>query len=273
MAKESIGRTLGVAVAVCVVCSVLVSTLAVVLKPIIERNKIVDKYRNILIAAGVEGAEDLDAEGVDDEFKKSIDPIIIDLAKGQPAKDPPATLDERKAAKDPVLGEPIKPPSKKSDPGVKRRSKLQTVYWTSGEEARLILPVHGKGLWSTMYGFVALDASDKASDEDYLNKIVSFAFYEHGETPGLGGEVDNKTWKASWQNRLVYGETYGKPEIDVVKGVAPKADVEPHQINGLSGATLTANGVERLVLFWLGEEGYGKYLKNLKQQRTGGENE
>jgi len=108
-----------------------------------------------------------------------------------------------------------------------------------------------------MYGFIALDAAD-------LNTILSFSFYEHGETPGLGGEVDAEDWKASWIDKKAFDAPLvdgGNVAIDVVKGKADK-DAE-HQMDGLSGATLTANGVEKLVKFWLGDEGYGPLLHRL----------
>jgi Na+-transporting NADH:ubiquinone oxidoreductase subunit C len=105
---------------------------------------------------------------------------------------------------------------------------------------------------------VALDASD-------LNTIKAFAFYEHGETPGLGGEVDNANWKRVWVGKQAFGDEFGKPEIDVVKGTADRDS--PHEIDGLSGATLTANGVENLVRFWLGQDGYAKFLEKERMKR------
>ena len=55
----------------------------------------------------------------------------------------------------------------------------------------VVLPVHGLGLWSILYGFVALDAD--------LETIRGLTYYEHKETPGLGGEVDNPRWKSLWK--------------------------------------------------------------------------
>jgi len=149
-------------------------------------------------------------------------------------------------------------PKKKDIGGIRRKSRYQSIYFTKGDrdQRRIILPMHGNGLWSTMYGFLALDAAD-------LNTILSFAFYEHGETPGLGGEVDNPDWKGSWtQNKKAFDDSW-KPSIKVVKGKARQDSI--HEVDGLSGATLTARGVENLVLFWLGEEGYGPLLTRLRE--------
>jgi len=254
MPNDSIQKIIGVALGVCVVCSVLVSTASVFLKPIQVFNKALDKKKNILVAAGVEDAKD-----VDKLFDEMIETKIIDLASGQEVGEDagidPETFDERRAAKDRELGVAI--PKKKDIGGIRRKSKYQSVYFTKGGqgERRIILPMHGNGLWSTMYGFLALDAAD-------LNTIKSFAFYEHGETPGLGGEVDNPDWKVSWLQKKAFDDS-GKPGIKVVKGEAPEGST--HEVNGLSGATLTARGVERLVLFWLGEEGYGPLLERLRE--------
>jgi Na+-transporting NADH:ubiquinone oxidoreductase subunit C len=246
MAQDSIGRTVAVATGVCVVCSVFVATASVALKDRQELNKTLDKKKNILTVAGVSG------EGsVDKLFQQQIDSKVIDITTGEYVDTiDPATLDERKAAKDPERGLPI--PSKEDLAGIRRKSKYQSVYFTR-DGSRVILPIHGKGLWSTLYGFIALDARD-------LTTIKSLAFYEHGETPGLGGEVDNQTWKDSWVGKKAFDDQ-GEVKIKVVKGKAdPNA---PYEADGLSGATLTARGVDHLVHFWLGQDGYGPFLKKL----------
>lgn len=126
-----------------------------------------------------------------------------------------------------------------------------------GQLDSIILPVHGYGLWSTLYGFLALEGD--------LNTVVGLGFYSHAETPGLGGEVDNPQWKALWPGKKIYEEGSWSPEIRLIKGnVDPTSSSAPYQIDGLSGATLTSNGVTHLVQFWMGENGYAPFLKNLK---------
>ncbi|OHB70273.1 MAG: hypothetical protein A2V70_17045 [Planctomycetes bacterium RBG_13_63_9] len=270
MASETIGKTFGVAAGVCIVCSVLVSTAAVSLKERQDLNKRRDRNRNILIAAGViEEGESASAKNVEDWFAEKIDERWVNLDTGEftDGKDVPERCkDEIKAEKsrDPACSREI------DQAGLKRRVNYRRVYITpkQGQIERVILPVHGKGLWSTMYGFLALDRD--------LRTIKRFAFYEHGETPGLGGEVDNPRWKQSWVGKEAYGEQgldsgVAEPQIRVVKGTAdPNSDSE---VDGLSGATLTARGVQNLVWFWLSEEGYGKFLqkfrRTLQKQMTG----
>jgi Na+-transporting NADH:ubiquinone oxidoreductase subunit C len=258
MGNETIGKTLAVAVGVCVVCSVFVSTASVYLKPMQEQNKKLDKQKNVLVAAGLlQEGEKLDAEEVAKRFA-GIDTQWIELETGQPVSQddvPEECLDERKAAKKPQYSQVIQNDIAK----ISRTPKYRQVYFT-GDGERVILPVHGKGLWSTMYGFLALDRQD-------LNTIKSFAFYEHGETPGLGGEVDAASWKKSWRDKKAFDDA-GEPKITVIKGKADPGSA--HDIDGLSGATLTAKGVQKLVRFWLDKEGYGPFLTKLREGSADG---
>jgi Na+-transporting NADH:ubiquinone oxidoreductase subunit C len=129
-----------------------------------------------------------------------------------------------------------------------------------GRTIKYILPVYGKGLWSTMYGFIALDTD--------LTTIQGFTFYEHGETPGLGGEVDNPRWKQIWVGKQAY-DAEGRVQIRVIKGrVDPSAPEARFQIDGLSGSTLTTRGVDNLVRFWLGPDGYGPTMERLREEGT-----
>ncbi len=123
--------------------------------------------------------------------------------------------------------------------------------------AQYVVPIYGKGLWSTLYGFIAIDADGKT--------IRGITFYEHKETPGLGGEVDNADWKAKWGNPELPKYAYddeGHVAIRVMKGsINPSDDDAKYKIDGLSGATITSRGVTNLVQYWLGDDGFGPYLK------------
>jgi len=258
MPSDSMGKTLGVAAGVCVVCSIFVSTAAVYLKPRQDANKRFDKRKNVLLAADlIEQGERPSTEKVDELFGQ-LDKLWIDFEdkKFIDEQDVPADcLDERKLPDDP--NKQIKVDPKAKFAGMNKRARYRQIYLNKDGDkiATVILPVHGKGLWSTMYGFLALDGDMKT--------VKSMAFYEHGETPGLGGEVDSKNWKASWVNKIAFDET-GKPQIKVVKGIAAVGAKD--EVNGLSGATLTANGVQILVRDWLGDNGYGPFLKKLNEE-------
>lgn len=253
--NDKTSKILLVALSLCLVCSVIVSTAAVLLKPAQEANKSLDKKRNILQAAGM-----LDPDVSIDEQFASVSTRVVDLRTGKFTDDvDPERYDQRKAAKDPAQS--LKLDSDQDMAKISRRENYAVIYLVEGEGGELdkiILPVHGYGLWSTLYGFVALEAD--------ANTVAGLGFYEHAETPGLGGEVDNPRWKALWPGKQVYKD--GTVKIGLVKGsVDPAGANADWEIDGLSGATLTARGVTNLVQFWLGEDGFEPFLENL---RTGG---
>jgi Na+-transporting NADH:ubiquinone oxidoreductase subunit C len=252
-AKDSISKTLTVTVLLCVVCSVVVSAAAVLLKPQQVSNKELDRKTNILAAAGLNEP----GKSVDELFAQ-ITTRIVDLETGTFTDAVnAATYDAAKAAKDPALS--IKLDRSADIASIKRQARYMPVYLVQNgaQIERIILPVHGYGLWSTLYGFLALEGD--------LNTVVGLGFYSHAETPGLGGEVDNPAWKALWPGKQVYAEGSMAPLLHLIKGnVDPSSPDAAHQVDGLSGATLTSNGVSNLVKFWLGENGYAPFLANLR---------
>ena len=117
--------------------------------------------------------------------------------------------------------------------------------------------MHGKGLWSTMYGYVALERDGST--------VRGVTFYEHGETAGLGGEVSNPIWNAKWVGKETTGPE-GEILFRVARGaVEPGSPGEEHAVDGLSGATLTSNGVTYLIKYWLGEQGFGPFLERFRE--------
>jgi len=258
--KESIVRTLIVALIVSLVASIFVAGSAVTLKPIQQQNWLLDKQRSILAIAGIEG-DKLSADEVRALFERRIKAEVIDLDTGEVTQENPLTFDPLKAAKDPHTSEALA--GKQDIAFIKRRERYTTVYRLekedgSGELEALILPVRGYGLWSTLYGFLAIKPD--------LNTVIGLGFYQHGETPGLGGEVDNPNWKKLWQGKTLF-DANGHPDIEIVKG-GVKPEKAGHQVDALAGATLTSKGVNNLLTFWLGEQGFGPYLERLR--RDGG---
>ncbi|HUH37065.1 MAG TPA: Na(+)-translocating NADH-quinone reductase subunit C, partial [Spongiibacteraceae bacterium] len=244
--NDTIKKTVIVALALCIVCSLVVSTAAVLLKPAQEVNKSLDRKRNILAAAGLLEA----GVSVEEQFKQ-VQPRLVDLDSGTFIDEPPAQYDPNQAARDPDTS--IKLDRKADIAGLGRRENIAEVYLIQrdGKLDKVILPVRGYGLWSTLYGFLALDSD--------LNTVVGLGFYEHAETPGLGGEVDNPRWKAQWPGKKIYED--GEVAIELLKGtVDPKSPDAEHQVDGLAGATLTSRGVTHLMQFWLGDMGYKTFL-------------
>ncbi|TCS42631.1 Na(+)-translocating NADH-quinone reductase subunit C [Reinekea marinisedimentorum] len=249
--KDSISYIFTVAFLVCLVCAVIVSTAAVSLRPLQQKNKEVDLKSNILAAAGLLE----DGKSVEESFSQ-IETRLVDIDTGMfsDAFDVD-TFDPVKAVGDASITETL---DKSVDiAGLKRREKYTEVYLVrdaAGEIETLILPIRGYGLWSTLWGFVALESD--------FNTVVGLGFYSHAETPGLGGEVDNPSWKAQWSGKKITGDD-GELLIEVTKGGKADPDSD-YQVDGLSGATLTTNGVSNLVRFWLGENGFEPLINNLK---------
>jgi Na+-transporting NADH:ubiquinone oxidoreductase subunit C len=254
MSRDSNLKVVIVAFTLCLVCSILVSIAAVGLRDRQERNKAEEKKKNILLAAGLYDEN----QTIDSQFKM-IQTRIVDMQSGSFSPDIETDgFDSRIAARNPLTRYDI--PTDKDLGGIKTRSRYMDVYLVMENAAlqQLVLPVHGKGLWSTMYGFISL--------EDDFNTVKGFAFYEHGETPGLGGEIDNPSWKQQWSGKQIYDEA-GVLRIEVVKGKVDKNSPEAdYQADGLAGATLTARGVSHLVHYWLGEDGYKPLLERLKRE-------
>lgn len=247
---DSTPKTIFVAVTLCLFCSMVVSIAAVSLRPVQEANSLIDKRKNILEVAGIYEP----GINVNDAFA-AFDQRILNVATGEFSDEiSPEGFDDIQSASDPDLSRELT-----DDPaGIGRQPNFVTAYLLQDENGALdkvVLPLWGYGLWSTLYGFVAI--------EEDGNEIYGLQFYDHGETPGLGAEVDNPNWKSQWQGKKLTDST-GELRITVAKGT-PSADMIDHQIDALAGATLTSTGVDNLVKFWMGEQGYAPFLVKLQQ--------
>ena len=207
--KESIGNVLFVAIGVSLVCSVLVASAAIILKPQQLQNELEYQQRIVLEVAGLyePGANVT-------ELYSAIEETSTELASGEEA---PVFL-------------------------VRKNGGIEQV----------ILPVEGPGLWGTMYGYLAVESDGQTAR--------GLQFYQHIETPGLGDGVDKPAWQAQWKGKRLFDDN-GDPLIEVVKGPAPAGS--DYQIDGLAGATLTGRGVSNFIQHWIGDEGYGPFLKSL----------
>ncbi|MBV6633544.1 MAG: Na(+)-translocating NADH-quinone reductase subunit C [Alphaproteobacteria bacterium] len=245
---DSVPKTFAVALTLCLIASMAVSAVAVALRPMQQENAARDKQVNILQVAGTY-SPDID---VQDAFA-AFEPKVLELETGEFTDQfDPTNFDDLAAADDPATSIALT-----DDPAsIGRQSKFVTVYLLrddAGDLSKVVLPIHGYGLWSTLYGFIALEANG--------NDIFGLQFYQHAETPGLGGEVDNPRWKALWRGKRLKDDA-GELQITVAKTVPP-AGADYH-VDALSGSTLTSNGVDNMVRFWMGEQGYEPFLAKLK---------
>lgn len=253
MAEESVIRSYYTVLILAFVCSALVAGTAVGLRPKQEANRLLDQKKNILYAAGL-----YEKDTSVDELFAPIETRLVELATGQYVSEKQREPGSRNQTKSTPSEERILQ-SNEDLAGLHRIEKYSPVYLVqqNGQLSQIVLPVRGKGLWSTMYAYVAIDSD--------LTTIRGVSFYEHGETPGLGGEIENRKWQDGWQGKKLYAPD-GEMVLEVVKGSAdPTGAQSSYQVDGLSGATLTINGVSNLMEFWFGEHGFKPYLFQLKK--------
>lgn len=246
--KDSVGGTLTVVVLLSLVCSLIVAGAAVMLKPTQEIQKQLDKQKNILQAAGLMQKN----TNVQETYAKFIEPKIVDLATGDYAEGI-TNFDAKAAAKDPAQNVKIAQADDKA--GIKTRAKYAEIYLVkdeSGKVTQAVLPMYGNGLWSIMYGFVAVQPD--------ANTINGITYYEQGETAGLGGEIANPNWQKYFVGKKLFDEQ-GNVALTVAKGASANKD---HGVDGLSGATLTSNGVDGSFKYWFGPQGFGPFLAKFK---------
>jgi Na+-transporting NADH:ubiquinone oxidoreductase subunit C len=256
--NDSTSKTIGVALVLCLVCSVFVSAAAVLLKPLQTQNKLRDFKENILAVAGLEPivtsmGKDYAQLSLLDKFA-FIETRIVDLRTGEYAPHiDPAQFDLQQTARNPQTSDVL---SKAEDiAGIQRRPHYAPVYVvkTADQVHKVIIPIYGKGLWSTLYGFLSLRASDL--------QVEGISFYAHKETPGLGGEVDNPNWRAQFVGKSAY-DADGVVRLALAKQSTGSELADLHYVDALSGATLTSRGVTQLLQFWLGEQGFAPFLRS-----------
>jgi len=256
MPHENTFRTVTVALIVSLVCSILVSVTAVSLQDIQQENAAGSTLRTIVT--------DLDLIKEDERISAVFDrsePILVELATGEIV--PPESYDEelnldefdiQRIAAHPDYGMAI--PEGKDIARIGRMPRYMRVFAIHERGGKQVekyaFPIYGQGLYSTMRGVIALKPD--------LKTVDSVSFYEHAETPGLGGEIENSQWKNSWRGKTAL-DGDGKVLLEVLTGTVDRSNPRAgSQIDGLSGATRTTRGVDQLVKFWLGEDGYGPFL-------------
>lgn len=253
MNNDTIQKTLIVTVLLSLVCSVVVSATAVGLRPVQKANRALDMRVNILEVAG------LYRPGVPvEQLFADVEKRVINFGDGSFADVAPDEFDMRRAARDPDRSRAL---SREEDLAqINRRPNRGAVYLVrrDGLLDKVILPVSGYGLWSTLHGFLAL--------EEDGDTVFGLQFYEHRETPGLGGEVDNPKWRGQWRGKRVDGGA-GYPRLSVIKGRVAATDPDAaYKVDGLSGATLTSRGVSNMIHFWTGREGYRPFLDRVRSR-------
>ena len=257
MGKNSPLKALIVVLAVSLACSVLVSTASITLKPIQILNQKVERSRHIVALTGLVPADKALSNEEILQAVEQLDVRVINIDTGEFDNSiDPEQFDARAAANDPELSVAI--PTADDLARLGRRAQHAVVYlvWDDDDLKRVIVPIHGQGMWSTLHGFLALEAD--------LNTIAAVTFYEQAETAGLGDQITRPDWQTQWQGRQLFNEQ-GEVRFRVAAGsVAEDSPAARHEVDAISGATVTALSVTRLVEFWFGAGGYMSFLNNLK---------
>ncbi|MDJ0956620.1 MAG: NADH:ubiquinone reductase (Na(+)-transporting) subunit C [Arenicellales bacterium] len=248
-------RALLTALAVAVVCALVVSYSAVTLRPLYVANVEAERQARLesILTALPETMGKVDIADVRAR--------VVELNSGVYTDDVDATtFDPAKAILDVNLS--IAVPPERDLAGIKRRAHHAVVYIVhdeGGAPRALILPVYGSGYQSTLYGFLALTADTQT--------VLGLKFYEQNDTPGIGARIQDPDWEALWPGKMVYDDT-GRLRLGVARGqVAPSSEEAEFIVDGISGATRTSLGVHELVRFWLGDYGFGPYLERVRNDR------
>jgi Na+-transporting NADH:ubiquinone oxidoreductase subunit C len=281
MARESTRHTFQVALLLCLVCSFVVSLAAVSLRERQQQNREAARNRNVLMAAFpgelsdeasfTEFYKQRGVAGLEEFFDRFVDLHAINLNSGETvAEFDAAAYDQVLAARDPQKSSELdlRSQRRRDVAGIKSREDVGCVYLVRGSESgsgyeTIVLPIRGYGLWSTLKGFVAIDAVS-LSDGPASARVRGLTYYQHKETPGLGGEVDNPGWKAKWPGKRIFDSKWN------VKLKVSKSPRGAHDVDALTGATITSNAVSNMLAFWLGPDGYGPFLKKLAAAGSAG---
>lgn len=253
MAEPGPARTLLVALVVCGVCSLVVTSSVVLLRPLQAANQQAERDRRIRgLVADLPGVSDLlEAAG-----EARLELRVVELSTGAYAPElAPEPLLRRSEGRS--QGAPLSP--ERDTAGLGSVPSHEVVYELrrDGRVDTVVLPVRGQGYLGLIRGYLAV-----AGDG---NTVRGIAFTEHEETPGLGAEIESPAWQARWQGRRLRGPA-GEIRIRVVEDAPAEGSADaPYRVQGISGATLTSEGVSALVRFWVGRDGFGPYLDRLRQ--------
>ena len=236
------------------VSALMVSTVAVYLRPLqqanIEAERIAQLELVLEALSGIGLARSLD----------QLDARMVELSSG--AYDDSidiATYDAERAAGRAASSVAI--PTEADLAGLKRREKHARIYLVgdTGRIEFIILPVRGRGYQSTLRAWLVLDGDTRT--------VRALKFYQHGETPGVGARIEEPQWEAQWRGLSAYDDD-GVLRIGVRSVAGGFDEFAQHRVDAISGATRTAQGVDGMVRFWLGEFGFEPYLKRLREEQS-----
>ena len=252
MNKDSALNIAFIGIGLCLLCSAIISLIAIQLRSVQNENVVKDMQKKIVSSAGLQ----LEYGSVENAMM-NIKTLVVDLDQGKIVDINPNSYELSKELREEGKYKFL---SAENDiASIKKREKYSKVFieYKDDKINTLILPVRGYGLWGILYGYLAIKSD--------FNTVAGLEFYEHKETPGLGAEIDNPKWKALWKGKKIYREN-GEVSLKVIKGnVLASSDNINYEVDGLSGATLTCNGVTNLIAYWMGSDGFLNFINNLRE--------
>ena len=254
---HSTGYVFGFSAVVCVVCSLAVASTSLGLRDLQDTNKRRDAQSSILGALGLpENGAPLEGEAIDRLWEQRVELVVVDregLSVEGTEEDRDADGDVDQDDVDIARGEAK---------GTDKPPEIVSVYQRtdSGSAGAYAIPVYGNGLWGPVSGFLAVGADGSS--------IIGATFFAPKETPGLGAEITEPKFIDQWKGKKIAANGQAEP-IDVVKGSSKLlcADRLEHCVDGVSGATITSRGVDKMV-----EEAidtiYAPYLARVRQGKV-----
>lgn len=236
------------AIGMVIIVGSLLAFTAEYLKPVIAKNKRLEKEQNILYAMGVNENDENSAifvstDKVDEVFAKYITKQIV-IQDGKTTEDDQAYLIDIK--KEQALS--------KNDPSKRR---LPVFIGEKDGKTYYIVPVYGKGLWDAIWGYIAVDE----------NVVIQGAYFDHkAETPGLGANIKERFFMDDFIGEHLLDESGEFKSIEITKSNADPTNVDKidNEIDAIAGATITGNGVSAMLKSDLNL--YVPYFKSLKNK-------
>jgi Na+-transporting NADH:ubiquinone oxidoreductase subunit C len=221
------------AVIMVVIVATVLSTVSINLRPLQEKNVEIRKKRSILAAMNIQSS----IKNADHKFNQYITNSFVVNEEGK-------QISKKHAFDIKLKEELIKNKTQRRLPVfIGQPHKASKVY---------IFPLHGKGLWGAIYGYVALNSD--------LTTIYGITFGHDEETPGLGSQISKKPFQAQFKGKRVFDKQGTFHPVKVVKNNL--ASSSKHKVDAISGATITSKGVEEMI-----ETCLGHYLNFIKQQK------
>ncbi len=247
-------------VVVCAICSVLVASAYAMLGERQRADAAVFRMLDILRLTGLAGSDEaLERDEIVDR-SRAINPRAVDTESWRFDDRVDAQLfDQREAARDPATSRAAPP----NDAGVRRIPDHMIVYERldeNGKFEQILLPIQGQGYGGPMHGFLSLGPD--------LNTVTDIIFYEHQETPTLGGRIDRPEWRGAWVGRRVF-DASGNVALQLVADPGPP-DTDPYRVDAITRASVTTGGVQSMINFWMGPDGFGPFLEQYRETLSTG---